>query len=89
VTNHVRLPPCLLLQMLVVLPLAGISQLGPEGAGLAEDTLDAFVMLRNRPTLAVLLLAYTGALQGYNLCGMVAGGALHKANSTAQQINEE
>lgn len=64
----------LLLQLFVVLPLADISSLGPEGRGLSEDTWDTLVMISSRPLLQVLLLAYTGSLQAYNICGMITAG---------------
>lgn len=62
-------------QLLVVLPLADVSRLGSDGWGLAEDTADSLVMIASRPQLLLLLLVYTGSLQGYNLCGMVTAGA--------------
>lgn len=72
------LPCCVLAplfpQLLVVLPLTGVSSAGPEGWGLREDTWDSLLMVASRPQLLLLLLAYTGSLQGYNICGMATTG---------------
>jgi hypothetical protein len=62
-------------QLCVVLPIAHVSRLSPEGRGLAEDSLDTLHMVGSSRLLQVLLLVYTGSLQAYNMCGMVAAGA--------------
>jgi hypothetical protein len=61
------------LQLCVVLPLAQVSA-APEGWGLSEDSWDSLVMIGSRPLLQLLLLAYTGSLAAYNICGMVTTG---------------
>jgi hypothetical protein len=60
-------------QLCVVLPVAQVSG-APEGWGLSEDSWDSLVMIGSRPLLQLLLLAYTGSLAAYNICGMVTTG---------------
>jgi hypothetical protein len=64
---------CCAVQLCVVLPVAQVSA-APEGWGLSEDSWDSLVMVGSRPLLQLLLLAYTGSLAAYNICGMVTTG---------------
>jgi hypothetical protein len=66
------------LQLCVVLPLAQVNA-APEGWGLCEDSWDSLVMIGSRPLLQLLLLAYTGSLAAYNICGMVTTGEFNLA----------
>ncbi|WIA40486.1 hypothetical protein OEZ86_013840 [Tetradesmus obliquus] len=72
------------LTLCVVLPLAQVSA-APEGWGLAEDSWDSLVMVGSRPLLQLLLLAYTGSLAAYNICGMVTTGELSAVDTALLQ----
>ncbi|KAF6261164.1 hypothetical protein COO60DRAFT_1625484 [Scenedesmus sp. NREL 46B-D3] len=72
------------LTLCVVLPVAQVSA-APEGWGLSEDSWDSLVMLRSRPLLQLLLLAYTGSLAAYNICGMVTAGELSAVDTALLQ----
>lgn len=60
----------------MALPLLSVGR-GAEGGGAREDSLDTLAQLGSSRALQVLLLVQLGAVQGYNICGMViAGGGL-------------
>jgi len=54
----------------VVLPLAQISRIGPEGGGLREDSLETLGMLRNSHQLLSLYGTYIAIMAVYNITGM-------------------
>ena len=59
--------------MFIALPLLSVGD-GVEGRGAREDSIDTFIMMRHSLGLQLLLLVHLGAMQAYNICGMVIAG---------------